>query len=1146
VKEELVSIVRRVGHSSRVTSAVSRVNLPFVQGRTGMNLIMHEHYSFQTGVRFDSDEAAARHYFDEGWRKGLVPNPFIDAPEARFSLARSQLLRTRLAALSIDARAPFPYRTSRWAGRAEGVLELTRLARRRPNLPVVKLGGSVVNWRTYAERARRVGDAARRAIADNLIDTDFYALQVGGNTPISAEAALDDLIANGELDGRMPNPFFEPEWYSIEDRGLPRRGRPISYFLDFIATGEVGPASPHFWGLRYAETLESPPRSLLGHFLTRAPFDQDAPSCSGIPAARRGAAERAVRRRVEEYVEHQKLLVVDGALARQHPRKHRQSDSDGTAIVFVDQRTLRSGRAFERLVRVTEQTLPALRIVIVAHEEAPLPSEWDLIADQHPNIDLLPRTESAGTFGAVIRDTLTAANPDGWALWTPDQSWEPDHLASAVHALRQDRELRAAAAVSPETPQPWLRASDVRWCDLDDGAGVVFAGSGPAAVLPDEHLDLGVAVQKQIEIAASGESCAVLEDPLVHIDRSQSDGPYERRAAANAARAKMLAPFEKDAEPGQVVVIPTFQDWEMTIRATRAVLRTTSETTRVHIIDNGSRRPVAAILATAFAGEPRVHLRRVPRNVDFALGSNIGASDGARDVVVFLNNDTEPQEGWLEPLLDALGDPANVAAQPLLLYGDRTVQTAGTVFFGGQVMPQHLLATVHEVDVDPTLADHEFSALTAACMAVRYRDLSEMRGFDAHYVNGMEDVDLCLRLRRKGILRVRPTARVLHYESRTAGRTTNQFANRSRFARVWGPTLDELDDRSVLGEGETRIGNVTFSRPPGSPLLQARAVYEHTAPIATISEAAPRLRWAIKTSATGDHWGDAWGDTYFAHSLAGALRGLGQEVVVDRSTSHYRESSAWDDVTLTLRGLTPFLPQPDAVNLLWIISHPELVTAHEVRSGYDTVYAAGGVWAERMSRQWGLPIVTLLQATDATRFHPDVTPAEGNGVLFVGRTRGIARPIVLDAVAAGADLQVHGDDGWENFIDPKFVKSSGLPNEQVPAAYAGADIVLNDHWREMADNGFLSNRLFDAAATGARIVSDHVPGMEAVFGDQVRTYSDVGGLRKLLDPSEGAWPVEADLRASARRVVEKHSFDARARVLLDQALAVRSERKRNA
>ncbi len=58
-------------------------------------------------------------------------------------------------------------------------------------------------------------------------------------------------------------------------------------------------------------------------------------------------------------------------------------------------------------------------------------------------------------------------------------------------------------------------------------------------------------------------------------------------------------------------------------------------------------------------------------------------------------------------------------------------------------------------------------------------------------------------------------------------------------------------------------------------------------------------------------------------------------------------------------------------------------------------------------------------------------------------------------------------------------------------------MVLNDHWEDMRTSGFISNRLFDAAASGARVITDAVEGLPATFGDSVQVYRSQEDLVRL-------------------------------------------------
>jgi glycosyltransferase involved in cell wall biosynthesis len=303
----------------------------------------------------------------------------------------------------------------------------------------------------------------------------------------------------------------------------------------------------------------------------------------------------------------------------------------------------------------------------------------------------------------------------------------------------------------------------------------------------------------------------------------------------------------------------------------------------------------------------------------------------------------------------------------------------------------------------------------------------------------------------------------------------------------------------------------------------------------------PSLRWAIKIAARPGPCGDGWGDVHFAAALTRSLERLGQEVVVDRRESYLRETAYLDDVVLVIRGLEHVPVRPEQVNLLWVISHPDLVTPDELRS-YDAAFAASLTWSARMTAE-GTPVQPLLQATDPQLFNPELARSDRTDrLLFVGRSRNVLRPIVRDAVEAGLDLSLYGD-GWEQFGLAEHVRATFLPNEKLGEAYASAEIVLNDHWADMAAEGFISNRVFDALACGARVISDRAEGLAELFGDAVQVYSSVEDLARLCGPGGlDTFPDREARQTLAKRIGVEHSFDARARELLDSALAVRESR----
>lgn len=482
--------------------------------------------------------------------------------------------------------------------------------------------------------------------------------------------------------------------------------------------------------------------------------------------------------------------------------------------------------------------------------------------------------------------------------------------------------------------------------------------------------------------------------------------------------------------------------------------------------------------------------------------------------------------------LTAALDRAAVAVG-IVRTGDDLVASAGAVLVRGTAPVASLLRGHPAEDAD-LLDGAEVFAADEPCFAVRTRDLAlpvrtvDTRTAIARLTRDSADaadgpcVAVALgRVYRTSVLRERrydtdAASALVHWRTRTDDTAAVALARAGLVPGV--PTADPAGAPVALREPVIRA-----ERGPERLALRDRGV---------------RLRWSIRIAAHPGPGGDDWGDTFFARDLATALRSLGQEVVVDHRESHVRPSSEHlDDVALTLRGLDDTPVHPAATNVLWVISHPDLVSADEL-ARYDLRFAAGPVWADRVSAETGLEVAPLLQATDPARFHPGAAAPEYADLdtAFVGKTREVFRPVVRDAVAAGLDLAVWGE-GWEGLLPEGVHRGVFVANDALPALYRSARVVLNDHWDDMARDGFVSNRLFDAAATGALVLTDPVPGVDELFHGAVRSYRSVDELRELVRQGETA--SAADRAARGARVGSEHAFVRRAEVLLD---AVRRHR----
>ena len=220
-------------------------------------------------------------------------------------------------------------------------------------------------------------------------------------------------------------------------------------------------------------------------------------------------------------------------------------------------------------------------------------------------------------------------------------------------------------------------------------------------------------------------------------------------------------------------------------------------------------------------------------------------------------------------------------------------------------------------------------------------------------------------------------------------------------------------------------------------------------------------------------------------------------------------------------------------HVLWIISHPETVTNAECDAA-DLVLVASPHFAEHLRTRTRTPVEVMLQATDAERFFPHPPdPGRAHEVVIVAKSRGVHRRMVADAVAAGLRPEIYGS-GWEHLVDPSLVVADRVDNADLPSLYSSAGVVLNDHWDDMREWGFVSNRIFDVLACGTPVISDPVPGLHELFGDAVVTVEDAETLRAAV-AAILADPAAARLRAGHGGDVVRgaHTFDHRARQLLE-------------
>lgn len=258
------------------------------------------------------------------------------------------------------------------------------------------------------------------------------------------------------------------------------------------------------------------------------------------------------------------------------------------------------------------------------------------------------------------------------------------------------------------------------------------------------------------------------------------------------------------------IVIVTYGHWSVTERCLYS-LRTAlagklGTSWEIIVVDNCSPDDTQERL---LEWSDRIRIELLSENRNFSGGCNIGADRAAGEVLIFLNNDTEVPPGTLEPLADQVREQGVAAAGCRLLFPEGTVQHAGVAFLSGcalsgAAMPQHVFRH-QDQSLAATLATFEADSVTAACIAVAREPFRSVGGFDERYRNGLEDIDLCLKLRDAGHRIVyRGDISIIHHEGSSRGRGAQLFEtaakldamryNDSLFCARWAERLDQDDE----------------------------------------------------------------------------------------------------------------------------------------------------------------------------------------------------------------------------------------------------------------------------------------------------------------------------------------------------------------
>jgi GT2 family glycosyltransferase len=287
------------------------------------------------------------------------------------------------------------------------------------------------------------------------------------------------------------------------------------------------------------------------------------------------------------------------------------------------------------------------------------------------------------------------------------------------------------------------------------------------------------------------------ESPFVYLRDRMAD-LLKRMKWNDVAVEQVMRPAPKETQTEQLpkfsIIILGYNKAEYTRRCLESVFANTDYPNyEVIVVDNAAVDETAGMLETFGRRIRFVHSRT---NLGFIGGNNLATQYAEGEYLLFLNNDTEVQRGWITELYNCyVRDPRVGAVGSMLVYPNNVLQEAGGVIFNdatgwnygkNQNVHSSLFRFVREVDY-----------CSGAALSIKKEIFEKLGGYDLRFAPAyFEDTDLCFAVRKLGYkVMYCPTSRVIHYEGVTNGTDVTkgmkryQIINAPKFKQKWAKEL---------------------------------------------------------------------------------------------------------------------------------------------------------------------------------------------------------------------------------------------------------------------------------------------------------------------------------------------------------------------
>ena len=205
--------------------------------------------------------------------------------------------------------------------------------------------------------------------------------------------------------------------------------------------------------------------------------------------------------------------------------------------------------------------------------------------------------------------------------------------------------------------------------------------------------------------------------------------------------------------PTYSIIIVTWNALDHIQRFLPAVTKTTHSSFEIIIADNASEDRTADWIDENY---PFCRVVKLDRNYGYCGGNNRAAKHAKGDILIFLNNDAEPESEWLNGLDDSFKSLNVGIVQPKIKsveepeYFEYAGAAGGFIDKMGYPFCRGRIFDYVEKDHGQYDTSSEIIWASGAAIAIRKKLFESLGGFDEDFEFHMEEIDFCWRAHKLG------------------------------------------------------------------------------------------------------------------------------------------------------------------------------------------------------------------------------------------------------------------------------------------------------------------------------------------------------------------------------------------------------------